>query len=67
MPSQKSVIEYEVRADQVKPGDYLPGLGRIQTTNDSGGPLTRRRITLYSEGGDWRVIVHPGHPVVVIR
>jgi hypothetical protein len=62
------MTEYEIRADEVKPGDYLAGLGRVQSFNDSGGNAQRkRRITLYSEGDDWRVNVHPSHHVVVLR
>lgn len=60
-----TTTEIEIRADEVKPGDYLLGLGRIQSYNDSGG--TRRRITLFSEGSDFRVNLHPLHRVVVLR
>ena len=59
--------EYEIPADQVKPGDYLLGLGRVQSFNDSGGSPSKRRITLFSEGNDWRVNLNPHSQVVVLR
>jgi hypothetical protein len=61
------MVEHEIRADEVHPGDYLAGLGRVQSFNDSGGAPGKRRVTLYSEGQDWRVNVHPSHRVVVLR
>ena len=58
--------EHEIRADEVKPGDYLLGLGRVQSFN-LGGQGSRRRVTLSSEWDLWRVSVHPQHRVVVIH
>lgn len=55
-------IEHEVRADEVKPGDYLPGLGRVQSVNT--GP---RGVKLFSEGNDWTVFLDKRHRVVVIH
>jgi hypothetical protein len=63
----KDSRETTVRASEVQPGDYLAGLGRVQSFNDSGGPVSRRRITLFSEGNDWKVTLNPRHEVVVIR
>lgn len=54
--------EIEVRADQVKPGDYLLGLGRVQSYSEGAG-----RVALASEGNDWRVRLDPRHRVVVLR
>lgn len=54
-------VEHELRADEVKPGDYLAGLGRVQSYSESKG-----RVTLRSEGKDWRVSLDKRHRVVVI-
>jgi hypothetical protein len=54
--------EHEIRADEVKPGDILAGLGRVQAYTHHRG-----RVTLHSEWGLWRVSVHPLHRVVVLR
>lgn len=56
-----TITEHEIRADEVRPGDYLAGLGRVQSVT------THQRITLHSEGNDWKVSVDPRHRVVVIR
>lgn len=56
------MIEQEIRADEVKPGDYLAGLGRVQNYSEG-----NRRVTLHSEGNDWRVSLDPRHRVVVLR
>lgn len=58
--------EIQVRADAVQCGDYLAGLGRVQSFTH-GGNSNARRVTLSSEGNDWKVNIHPMHPVVVIR
>jgi hypothetical protein len=58
-PEQRS--EIEVRAREVECGDYLLGLGRVQSVT------TANRITLHSEGNDWKVMLDPRHPVVVLR
>lgn len=55
-------VEHEIRADEVKPGDYLAGLGRVQGYSEGKG-----RVTLYSGGNDWRVSLDRRHRVVVIR
>jgi hypothetical protein len=62
MTTQSSMDEIEVRADEVRLGDYLLGLGVVQTRN-----LYRRQVALYSEGPLWRVIVDAAHRVVVLR
>jgi hypothetical protein len=54
--------EIEVRADAVQCGDYLLGLGRVQAFTQYG-----KRVTLHSEGDDWKVSVHRLHRVVVLR
>jgi hypothetical protein len=59
---QSSMDEIEVRADEVRLGDYLLGLGVVQTRN-----LYRGQVTLYSEGPLWRVTVDAAHRVVVLR
>jgi hypothetical protein len=60
------VSEIEIRADEVKPGDYLPGLGRVQSFS-VGGQGSQRRVTLFGEGDFWRVSLNPRHRVVVLR
>jgi hypothetical protein len=57
-----SMAEIEIRADEVKPGDYLLGLGRVQSFTSGG-----KRITLTSEWDLWRVTLNPRHRVVVLR
>jgi hypothetical protein len=61
MPDKRPT-EQEVRADAVRLGDYLAGLGRVEGKTTHG-----RRVTLHSEGNIWKVSADAGHPVVVIR
>lgn len=53
--------EIEVRAHAVKLGDWVLGLGRVQSITMT------KRITLHSEGNDWRVDLDPHASVVVLR
>lgn len=55
-------LEHEVRAGDVKLGDYLAGLGRVQSLTTYG-----KRVTLHGEFDLWRASVDRAHRVVVIR
>lgn len=61
-PEQLS--EIGVRADAVRLGDYLLGLGRVQAITSGG---RGKSVTLHSEFGLWRVHVDARHRVVVLR
>lgn len=67
VPNGPDAVEQKIRADEVKCGDYLLGLGRVQSYSEWPDSQGRKRVTLHSEGNDWKVSVHPLHPVVVVR
>jgi hypothetical protein len=56
------VTEYEIRADEVQPGDYIAGLGRVQSFTKYG-----QKVTLASEWDLWRLSVLGSHRLVVLR
>lgn len=56
------MTEHEIRADAVRPDDYLAGLGRVRSYTRYG-----RRVTLFGEFDLWRVTVDGSHRVVVLR
>lgn len=62
MTSAQSTPEIEVPAYAIKLGDYLAGVGRIQSKTTYG-----KRVTLRGEGDDWKLDVHKLHPLVVLR
>ena len=56
------MTEVEIRADEVKLGDVIAGLGRVQSFNQYG-----KRVTLGSEWDLWRLSVLGAHRIVVLR
>lgn len=53
--------EREIRADEVKPGDYIAGLGRVQSYTHYG-----QRCTLFSEWDLWKLSTLRAHRLVVV-
>jgi hypothetical protein len=60
--SASRTLEIEVPAYAIRLGDYLAGVGRIQSKTSQG-----KRVVLRGEGDDWKLDVHKLHPLVVLR